>query len=67
MDFAAILERCSFERLVTIYLTHVRNVPLCLLGLAPWLESLALKSVSFVPESDHRAQNILDISPHFLY
>ena len=48
-----ILERCSSERLVVIYLVYVKNVPLCLLSLAPRLESLALQSVSFAPELDH--------------
>jgi len=52
---AGILERCSSERLVVIYLVHLKNVPLCLLSLAPRLESLALQSVSFAPELDHHA------------
>jgi len=52
---AGILERCSSERLAVIYLVHLKNVPLCLLSLAPRLESLALQSVSFAPELDHHA------------
>jgi hypothetical protein len=36
-----------------IYLVHVKNVPLCLLGLATRLESLALQGVSFAPELDY--------------
>jgi hypothetical protein len=49
---AGILERCSSERLVTIHLAHLRNVPRNLLVLAPRLETLGLKKVLFVPEFD---------------
>jgi hypothetical protein len=52
---AGILERCSSERLVTIHLAHVKNVPLNLLVLAPRLETLILKKVLFVPEFNHYA------------
>jgi len=49
---AGILERCSSERLVTLHLAHVRNIPLSLLALAPRLETLWLKRALFVPD-DH--------------
>ena len=48
-----ILEQCSSDRLVNIRLAFVRNVPLSLLGLAPRLETLKLKSVLFISDSDH--------------
>jgi hypothetical protein len=48
-----ILEQCSSDRLVKIRLAHIRNVPLSLLGLAPRLETLRLKSVLFISDLDH--------------
>ena len=49
---AGILERCSSERLVTLHLAHVRNIPLSLLALAPRLETLMVRRALFVPD-DH--------------
>jgi hypothetical protein len=48
-----ILEQCSSDRLVTIRLAYIRNVPLSLLGLAPRLETLRLKNVLFISDVDH--------------
>jgi hypothetical protein len=48
-----ILEQCSSDRLVKIRLAYVRNVPLNLVSLAPRLETLGLKRVSFISDSDH--------------
>jgi hypothetical protein len=47
-----ILEQCSSDRLVTIRLAYVRNVPLSLLGLAPRLEILRLRNVLFLSDLD---------------
>ena len=47
------LEQCSSDRLVKIRLAYVRNVPLNLVGLAPRLETLGLKRVSFISDLDH--------------
>jgi len=48
-----ILEQCSSDRLVKIRLAYVRNVPLNLIGLAPRLETLGLRDVSFISDLDH--------------